>query len=124
MIALKRLLTPMAGAAFVFALAATPLTAKAETLRMANWLPPFHHMTKTLANWVAEVDKASGGTLKIVVLKAPLAKPPGQYDLLPNRDRAWFRSDLVRRDRGDGRRDGPDLAADRHERLRHQGHGA
>ena len=73
MFALNRLLIPVVGAAFAFTLAATPLTAKAETLRMANWLPPFHHMTRTLANWVAEVDKASGGTLKIVVLKAPLA---------------------------------------------------
>ncbi|MCZ6862243.1 MAG: TRAP transporter substrate-binding protein [Alphaproteobacteria bacterium] len=84
MFALNRLLIPAAGAAFAFTLAATPLTAKAETLRLANWLPPFHHMTRTLADWVAEVDKASGGTLKIVVLKAPLAKPPGQYDLAKN----------------------------------------
>lgn len=60
-------------------------TSFAQTkLRMANWLPPVHHMTQTLANWVAEVDKASGGSLKIEVLKAPLAKPPGQYDLAKN----------------------------------------
>lgn len=64
--------------------AANTTLAQTKNLRMANWLPPVHHMTQTLANWVAEVDKASGGTLKINVLKAPIAKPPGQYDITKN----------------------------------------
>ncbi|GIX49278.1 MAG: C4-dicarboxylate ABC transporter [Candidatus Tectimicrobiota bacterium] len=62
-----------------------------RTLRMANWVPPVHHMTQTLENWAAEVRKASGGTLDVEILKAPLAKPPGQYDLARNGvvDLAW-----------------------------------
>lgn len=51
-------------------------------LRMANWLPPVHHLVKTLNEWNEEVKKASGGTLVIELDKAPLAKPPGQYDLV------------------------------------------
>ena len=32
-------------------------TAMAEvTLRMANWLPPVHHMQTTIPNWIAEVE--------------------------------------------------------------------
>ena len=55
-----------------------------KKLRMANWLPPFHHMTGSLAAWAENVKKASGGTLVIDVLKTGLGKPPGQYDLAKN----------------------------------------
>ena len=63
-----------------------PSAASAEevTLRMSNWLPPVHHLYKSLEAWNAEVAKASGGSLKIVLDKAPLAKPPGQYDVAKN----------------------------------------
>ena len=67
--------------------------AQAQTvrLRMANWLPPKHHLTLALKAWTDQVKKASGGTLRIRILKAPLAKPPGQYDLARNNiaDIAW-----------------------------------
>ncbi len=65
--------------------------AQTKTLRMANWVPPVHHMTLTLKNWIAEVDKATGGTLKINLLGPGLAKPPGQYDIVKNGvvDFAW-----------------------------------
>lgn len=69
------------------ALAATlPLMAQAETvnLRVANWLPPVHHMTDTLRAWADELEKASGGEIKVEVMTAPLAKPNGQYDLAKN----------------------------------------
>jgi TRAP-type C4-dicarboxylate transport system substrate-binding protein len=60
-------------------------SAIAETkLRMANWLPPVHHMQKTLALWADEVNKATGGEVTIELMKAPLAPPPGQYDLVKN----------------------------------------
>lgn len=56
-------------------------SAQEVTLRMSNWLPPVHHLVKSLEAWNAEVEKASGGSLKIVLDKASLAKPPGQYDV-------------------------------------------
>lgn len=60
--------------------------ASADTvkLRMANWLPPVHHMTGSLRAWADELQEASGGGLEIEVMTAPLAKPNGQYDLVKN----------------------------------------
>ncbi len=69
----------------LLALSATAGNAFAQKkLRMANWLPPFHHMTTSLAARAEEVKKASGGTLVIDVLKTGLGKPPSQYDLAKN----------------------------------------
>ncbi len=53
----------------------------ATKLRLANWLPPVHHMSATLGAWASELEKASGGEIKVEVMTAPLAKPDGQYDL-------------------------------------------
>ena len=50
-------------------------------LRMAVWLPPVHHLSHTLTDWAAQIEKASGGSLVVKLDSAPLAKPPGQYDL-------------------------------------------
>jgi TRAP-type C4-dicarboxylate transport system substrate-binding protein len=60
--------------------------ASADTvkLRMANWLPPVHHMSATLRAWADELQAASGDELEIEVMTAPLAKPNGQYDLVKN----------------------------------------
>lgn len=71
--------------------AALPAHAQTKTLRVGNWLPPVHHMTATLEAWGAELEKASGGTLKVNVMKNALAKPEGQYDLAKNGvvDIAW-----------------------------------
>ena len=77
-------------AAFVMAI---PLNVQAQEikLRVANWLPPVHHMTDTLRGWADELEKSSGGEIKVEVLKTPLAKPNGQYDLAKNGvvDIAW-----------------------------------
>lgn len=70
-----------------------PIVAQADTvkLRVANWLPPVHHMSKTLQSWGDELEKASGGEITVEVMKTPLAKPNGQYDLAKNGivDIAW-----------------------------------
>lgn len=79
-------------AATVASLALAPAAqAQSRTLRVANWLPPVHHMSATLAAWGAELEKASGGELKVEVMKNALAKPDGQYDLAKNGivDIAW-----------------------------------
>lgn len=69
--------------AAVFGLTTTAAMAETVTLRMSTWLPPKHHVTAdTLPKWIAAVDKASGGTLKIKIDPAPIAKPPAQYDVV------------------------------------------
>lgn len=59
-------------------------SADAVKLRMANWLPPVHHMSATLRAWSDELEAASNGEIEVEVMKAPLAKPNGQYDLVKN----------------------------------------
>ncbi len=65
--------------------------AQTKTLRIANWLPPMHVLVKMLNAWGEELSAASGGSLKVEIMKAPLAKPPGQYDLVKKNiaDMAW-----------------------------------
>jgi TRAP-type transport system periplasmic protein len=72
-------------------LAGNAALAQQQTLRMAHWLPPVHHMTDTLGRWIDSVSAASGGNLVIKLDKSALAKPPGQYDLVKSgvRDIAW-----------------------------------
>jgi TRAP-type C4-dicarboxylate transport system substrate-binding protein len=75
-----------------FALAvANPASAQKQTLRMAYWAGPSHHMVKTQADWVKTIETASGGNIAVEIDKAPLAKPPGQYDLVKDgvRDMVW-----------------------------------
>ncbi|MFQ5953773.1 MAG: TRAP transporter substrate-binding protein [Kiloniellales bacterium] len=69
---------------FALGVALHPSAAGAEAvkLRMATWLPAVHHLPKSLQAWADEVEKASGGSLVIEIDKAPIAKPPGQYDLV------------------------------------------
>lgn len=83
------LMTVAAGA--FFALGTTSASAQKQTIKFAQWTGPAHHMAKTLQDWGDLVAKESGGNLVVEVDKAPLAKPPGQYDLVKNgvRDMAW-----------------------------------
>jgi len=61
-----------------------PALAADVTLQFANWLPPFHHWTKTARRFADSIEKQSGGKIKIIVTKNSPAKPPGQYDLAKN----------------------------------------
>jgi len=57
--------------------------AKNVTLRMATWLPARHHLpANTLPPWIEAIRKASNGSINIVIDKAPIAKPPAQYDIV------------------------------------------
>lgn len=78
-----------AGAAIAFGVA--PAAAQKQTLRMAYWAGPSHHMVQTQQAWIKTIEAASGGNLTVEVDKAPLAKPDGQYDLVKNgvRDMVW-----------------------------------
>lgn len=86
----KALLSVLAGGVAI-ALGSSPVLAQKQTLRMAYWAGPSHHMVKTLEGWAKMISDASGGNLVLEVDKAPLAKPSGQYDLVKNgvRDMVW-----------------------------------
>lgn len=57
------------------------VSAETVTLRMATWVPPMHHLHRTFTEWAAQIERASGGSLKIVIDQTPLAKAQGQYNL-------------------------------------------
>src|SRR5713101_47016 len=79
----------LAGA--ILALGTGSASAQKQTLHMAYWAGPSHHMVQTLAAWIKTVEDASGGNLTIEADKAALGKPEGQYDLIRNgvRDLVW-----------------------------------
>ena len=85
----KQLIAIVAVAAF-FMFSIGESFAETKTLRVANWLPPMHILVKTLNVWGEELSKASGGSLKVEIMKAPLAKPPGQYDLVQKMLLIWL----------------------------------
>ncbi len=58
--------------------------AETVTLKFANWLPAVHHWTNTARVFAKSIEDASGGSVKITIDKAAVAKPPGQYDLVKN----------------------------------------
>ena len=72
------------GAASAAGLALGASAAAQTKLRMANWLPPVHHVQETLPLRAAEIAKAAGGAVGIDLMKASLAPAPGQYDLVRN----------------------------------------
>ena len=75
--------TVAAALAFAGAMSAGAAFAQTVTLRMSTWIPPGHHLaTDTLPTWFKAVEEASGGTLKINLDPAPIAKPPAQYDVV------------------------------------------
>jgi TRAP-type transport system periplasmic protein len=80
----------VAGAVLAF-LGIGSAAAQKQTLHMAYWAGPSHHMVQTLAAWTKTVEDASGGNLTIEMDKAALGKPEGQYDLIRNgvRDLVW-----------------------------------
>ena len=89
---LKRLTMTAVAAGALFAFASAPASAaEKQVIKFAQWTGPAHHMSVDLVQWGDMVKKFSGGNLIVQVDKAPLSKPPGQYDLVKNgiRDMAW-----------------------------------
>jgi TRAP-type C4-dicarboxylate transport system substrate-binding protein len=86
---LNRLLSGVMTAALV---AAGSMTASAaETMRISSWIPP-HSMNKVFfPEWIAAIEKASGGNVTGKV-EFDLAPPPGQLDLVTDgaADAAWI----------------------------------
>lgn len=58
-----------------------PLGASAQTtITMSSWVPPSHPLSVTLAQWGADVEKASNGRLKFQMLPKAPAAAPGTFD--------------------------------------------
>ena len=71
------LLAALAGAA----LAATQPAAAQTTLTMSSWVSPQHHLTAVvLQGWATEVEKATGGRVKLQMLPKHPSAPPGTFD--------------------------------------------
>jgi TRAP-type C4-dicarboxylate transport system substrate-binding protein len=71
------LLATLAAACFV---AAPPASAQ-TTLTMSSWVGPTHHLTSgVLQGWANEVEKATGGRVKLTMLPKHPSAPPGTFD--------------------------------------------
>jgi TRAP-type C4-dicarboxylate transport system substrate-binding protein len=82
---IARRVAAVAAAALVSA-AALPAAGRAEDqvfeLKLSHWVPPSHPLQKSLEDWGAAVEKASGGTLKYKVFPAQqLGKAFDHYDM-------------------------------------------
>ena len=64
----------------LFILALSSVAQAQTTLTMSSWVPPSHSLTRVLAAWAAEVEKASNGRLKFSMLPKHPAAPPGTFD--------------------------------------------
>src|SRR5512147_3289002 len=71
----KLALFGLAGAAFA-------LPAQSQTtLTMSSWVSPQHHLTSVvLQGWANEVEKATGGRVKLTMLPKHPSAPPGTFD--------------------------------------------
>jgi TRAP-type C4-dicarboxylate transport system substrate-binding protein len=76
------------GTAIALLLAALALPAAGQAddkvfeLKLSHWVPPSHPLQKSLEDWGAAVEKASGGTLKYKVFPAQqLGKAFDHYDM-------------------------------------------
>jgi TRAP-type C4-dicarboxylate transport system substrate-binding protein len=75
-----------AAAVAAFCLSALVSQAQADTvLRVSNWLPPGHPLvTDIIEPWGQKIAEATDGRVTVEVMKAPIGKPPAQYDLIRN----------------------------------------
>lgn len=56
--------------------------AQAETLTLSNWVPPTHFVAKDiLNNWMADVEQATEGRVKVNMLPKALGSPPQHFEL-------------------------------------------
>src|SRR5690349_5571416 len=60
---------------------ASPAIAQTTTLTMSSWVSPQHHLTAVvLQGWANEVEKATGGRVKLTMLPKHPSAPPGTFD--------------------------------------------
>ena len=64
----------------IAAVAAAPCAQAQTTLTMSSWVSPQHHLTRFLAAWAADVEKATNGRVKFQMLPKHPAAAPGTFD--------------------------------------------
>jgi TRAP-type C4-dicarboxylate transport system substrate-binding protein len=76
-------LAPAAGLAVLLATAPLALAQdKTFELKMSHWVPPSHPLQKAIEEWGADIEKASGGTIKYKVFPSQqLGKAFDHYDM-------------------------------------------
>ncbi|MFZ1105929.1 MAG: TRAP transporter substrate-binding protein, partial [Hyphomicrobiaceae bacterium] len=80
---MHRLVITRAGAAMLVAatVAFFATSGIAQTkLTMSSWVPPTHHLTKTVVVWGQQVEKATNGRIKIRMLPKHPSAAPGTFD--------------------------------------------
>ncbi len=59
----------------------SPAIGQTTTLTMSSWVSPQHHLTSVvLQGWANEVEKATGGRVKLTMLPKHPSAPPGTFD--------------------------------------------
>jgi TRAP-type C4-dicarboxylate transport system substrate-binding protein len=74
----------LAALAAALLLAITPVMAqdKTVTIKMSTWVPPAHPLNASLQAWAADVEKASGGSIKTILFPSEqLGKAFDHYDM-------------------------------------------
>src|SRR5882757_1079988 len=55
---------------------------KTIELKLSHWVPPTHPLQKTMEEWGADIEKASGGTIKTKIFPSQqLGKAFDHYDM-------------------------------------------
>ena len=81
---MRRMLTRYAAVCLGLALAITAARAEDKTveLKLSHWVPPTHPLQKAIEDWAADVESASGGTIKSKIFPAQqLGKAFDHYDM-------------------------------------------
>jgi TRAP-type transport system periplasmic protein len=77
-----RIKTLIAGAALATLGLGTMAQAEATTLTLSSWVPPTHFLVKdVLQPWMADVEKATEGRVKINMLPKAVGSPPQHWEL-------------------------------------------
>ena len=67
---------------FALGIGAASAEDKAFELKLSHWVPPTHPLQKSIEDWAADVEKASGGTIKYKVFPSQqLGKAFDHYDM-------------------------------------------
>ena len=72
---MKRLSIALAAAVALWAGAALAADPTVE-LKLSHWVPPAHPLHPALQAWAADLEQASGGTIKSTIFPAQLESPP------------------------------------------------
>lgn len=77
-----RIHTLIAGAALVVTGLSQTAQAQTTTLTMSSWVPPAHYVVKDILQpWMADVEKATQGRVKINLLPKPVGAPAQHWEL-------------------------------------------